>query len=81
MGNATSRFDYDTSRMAEDMVLKGWSEAALARAANLPRVRIGRFFNGAHQTPATAKAIADALEQPLERYLLRVARPDEAVSA
>lgn len=43
----------------------------LARIARRSDSTIGRFMKGTRQTARVAKDIADALEQPLDRYLLK----------
>lgn len=44
--------------------------ADLARAANISSSTAHRFLTESVQTPHTAKKIADALEQPLARYVI-----------
>lgn len=67
------RFDFNAALMARDMVLLGWNETQLARAAEVSAMTVGRFFSGQHRTPQTARKLAAALNQPLERYLVESA--------
>lgn len=61
---------YDVVAMQQDMFTKGWLVADLANKAQISHMTIRRFFDGIHQTPRAAKSIADALGQPMRRYLL-----------
>ncbi len=68
MGN-THRFDIVL--LAEDIALRGWLPADLARKAEVSHMAVYRFLDGRHQTPRTAKKLADALGYSVRRYLIR----------
>jgi transcriptional regulator with XRE-family HTH domain len=55
--------------LARDLEAKGWNGRDLAHHAGIGRATIYRFLGGSIRTPKTLKKIADALEQPTERYL------------
>lgn len=61
---------FDVAAMQHDMFAKGWLVADLAKQARISHMTIRRFFDGIHQTPRAAKSIADALGQPMRKYLL-----------
>lgn len=64
-----SRTPYDTDRMREDLLERGWNDAALAARARVARSSVSRFMAGASQAPAMAKRLARALGKPLRRYV------------
>jgi transcriptional regulator with XRE-family HTH domain len=65
---ATIRFNHH--RMAEDIALKGWTPADVARRAGVADMTVYRFLNGTHQTAPTAKKLARALGRSVRRYLI-----------
>ena len=62
--------DFNVVLMQRDMVTKGWEPTDLADRVRCHKSTISRFFSGEHRTAKTAKKIAKALGQPLERYIL-----------
>ncbi len=66
----TPKASFNVQLMADDMALKGWTRAELARRARVADMTVIRFFRGEGQTAPTAKKIADALGRPLKRYLV-----------
>lgn len=54
-----------TLEIARRRVERGWDKSGLARAAKINHSLISRAEQGKGVSPATAKAIADALESPV----------------
>lgn len=53
--------------LLDEMDKRGWSQADLARSADLNRAVINKLLNGhANPRPATLEAIARALKNPVE---------------
>ena len=65
-----TRANYDIDRLAEDMTLKGWRAAELARRAGVSKMTTSRVFSGTATTPTMAK-LAGALGYSLRRYYVR----------
>lgn len=61
---------FDTSRMRDDIALRGWQPADLADRAGVARSTVGRFLSGEFQTARTAKKLAKALGYSIRRYLI-----------
>lgn len=61
---------YNVQRIAEDMAVKGWTKADLARRADVADMTVIRFLAGRHQTPPVAKKIAAALGRSVRHYLI-----------
>lgn len=61
---------FDVQRMAEDMVIKGWTKLDLANRAGLSDMSVIRFLRGEQQTAKTAKKLAEALGYSVRRYLI-----------
>lgn len=61
---------FDTRRLREDMVLRGWNKVDLAKRAGVDDMTITRFLNRKHQTAKSAYKIADALGYPVSRYII-----------
>jgi transcriptional regulator with XRE-family HTH domain len=70
------RIQFNTQRMAEDMVLKGWNKLELANRAGVADMTVIRFLRGESQTASTAKKLAKALGYSIRRYL--ISAPEEA---
>ena len=64
---------YDIDRLAEDMAVKGWRAAELARRAGVSKMTTSRVFAGAPSAPTMAK-LAGALGYSVRRYLLSARR-------
>ena len=58
--------------MAEDMAAAGWTKLELARRAKVADFTVTRFLRGEQQSAPTAKKLAKALGQSVERYLIRL---------
>jgi transcriptional regulator with XRE-family HTH domain len=56
--------------MQEDMFLKGWLPTDLAKRARISDMTVSRFLRGKVQTAPTAKKLARALGQSVQRYLI-----------
>ena len=65
---------FDIHRLTEDMALKGWMAADLARAAAVSTSAVSLFLNRKHQTPKMAAKLASALGHPIRRYLKTTTR-------
>lgn len=65
------RVRFNTDRMATDAAAKGWNNSRLAEASGVSAMTVGRFMSGEHQTPPTAKKLADALGFNLARYIVK----------
>jgi lambda repressor-like predicted transcriptional regulator len=72
MGTQQPKPEFDAAKVVGDMVAKGWETKDLAQAAKKSPMTIRRFLKSEIQTTKTATAIASALGQPVERYLLDV---------
>jgi plasmid maintenance system antidote protein VapI len=65
---------WDVRLMADDMAVKGWHVADMARASGLSYKTVQRFLDGTVQTAKTAGKLAAALGRTTtRRYLRRVA--------
>jgi ribosome-binding protein aMBF1 (putative translation factor) len=63
---------FDVALMQDDMDELGWIPADLARKASTSHVNVHRFFHGrGARTARMAKKLADALGQPLRRYIVK----------
>ena len=67
---ATAR-KFNAQLVADDMTLRGWLPVDLARHADVADMTVYRFLKGQSQTARTAKKLAEALGQTVERYMLR----------
>lgn len=65
-----ARVRYNVALIQEDMAVKGWLPVHLATGSGLSQMTIGRFLSGETQTAPSAKKIADALGQPVRRYIV-----------
>jgi transcriptional regulator with XRE-family HTH domain len=72
---ATPTVRFNGQLMAEDCALKGWTKSELAERAEVSDMTVIRFLRGQNQTGKTAKALAEALGQSPERYLVSAATP------
>jgi transcriptional regulator with XRE-family HTH domain len=70
----------NVQRFVEDMALRGWNNADLARAADVAVNTVSRFMRGEIQTAKTANKLAIALGASVKRYLI-TAQSRERVSA
>ena len=62
---------YDVVRIQRERVLKGWTKAKLAEVIGKDPSTISLIENGnIDGTPATIKAIAEALAIPMEELLI-----------
>lgn len=68
---------FNVERIVEDMTLREWNSAHLARAAGVSAMTITRFLRGEGQTAKTAGRIARALGHDVERYFSHVVAPDQ----
>lgn len=59
---------YNVPLLLDDMERKGWLATDLARKARVSDMTVTRFLRNEHQTPRTAKKLAGALGQKVERY-------------
>lgn len=80
MATLTPRVAFNTQLLAEDMAVKGLNKLELAQKAGVADMTVIRFLRGESQTGKTAKKLARALGQSVERYLIR-ADEKERVSA
>jgi transcriptional regulator with XRE-family HTH domain len=63
--------EFNAQLMSDDMALKGWTRAELARRAGVADMTVLRFFGGRQNlTPPTAKKLASALGRNIGRYLV-----------
>lgn len=60
---------YDVDRLVEDMALRGWPAAEVARRAGVSDMTVLRFLRGECQTTKTAVKVAKAMGYPVRRYL------------
>lgn len=65
------RARYRVSLIRYDMENRGWLAADLSRASKVPSATLTRFLTNKIQSPRTAKKIAEALDRPLSRYVIR----------
>jgi len=67
------RVRFDGQLMTEDAAAKGWGPRELARKTKpaIHQRTVYRFLANDVQTVPTATALAKALGQPVERYILR----------
>ena len=56
------RLQAKSMKIMQRRIEKGWDKISLAREANINQSLISRIESGGRTSPATAKAIADALE-------------------
>lgn len=68
---APGESSWNVALLTEDMKSRGWLKFDLARRARVSHMTVGRFLNGQRQTARTAKKLARALGQDVERYLIR----------
>lgn len=69
---------FDHCLMERDAAAKGWTGTRLAARAGLAQMTVSRFFRGQPVRPDSAKKLARALGQPIERYMVASA---EAVAS
>lgn len=65
---------YDVEKMLDDMALKGWLPADLARHAKVADMTVYRFLARKGQTAKTATKLAAALGYSVRRYLISAKR-------
>lgn len=65
-----ARVDFDHHLMAEDMAIKGWTRAELAREAGVADMTVYRFMRGEQKSSRTAKKLALALGYSIRRYMI-----------
>ena len=63
---------YDAALIRQDAGALGWDDSELAKRCRKNVGTISLFLGDGRQTPKTAKAIARALKQPVDRYLLPI---------
>ena len=82
-GRKTYRATYDGAKIARDMMRVGWTQRQLSVEAGISETAVSRLVNGRPVGPATALAVAKALEHPLARYqrVRAVADDDEDAKA
>ena len=56
--------------LERDAAREGLNGSNLARKARVSQMTVSRFFRGGTIKPGTAKKLARALKQPLERYIV-----------
>lgn len=61
---------YDVKLIATDCDARGWTQLDLARFAEISHWRVNTFLTGKSCSRKTARAIAMALGQPLDRYVI-----------
>ena len=69
------RVAFNTQLMAEDMARKGLNKLELAMKAGVADMTVIRFLRGESQTGKTAKKLARALGQKVDRYIVSAASP------
>ena len=65
------RVEFDTRKIVETMVARGWNGKDLARRCGLAPVTVSRFLRGRQASPRTAQRIAAELGQPLNTFIAR----------
>lgn len=74
------RARYNVTRLLEDMAIKGWTSAQLARASGCHPNTISSFLHGTIQSPKTAAKIAHALGYTPKRYYSHLATEEPIAS-
>ena len=62
---------YNTQRLDEERVLKGWTRRMLGRFAGVSENMVGQLLNHQVGTPVTAKKITEALGLKMSDILIR----------
>jgi transcriptional regulator with XRE-family HTH domain len=71
---------YNVDLFLQDMAVRGWRAADVARATGLSKNAVGRFLGRHVHSPKTAKKLAGALRKPISRYLPGAVEPSRASS-
>jgi transcriptional regulator with XRE-family HTH domain len=75
MARQWSGSPWNVALLEADRLAKGWNHSDLAAEAGVSVSSVTRFVGGEVQTPGMAKKLADALGQPLRRYVAVESRP------
>lgn len=59
----------DRAAIIHDMALRGWTQRELARRARVSEMRVSRVLTGQSSPQGVAAALAEALGQPVSRYV------------
>ena len=71
MSRRSKRSPWNVALMDADRLSKGMSFSDVAAEAGVSVASVTRFFKGKYRAPGMAKKIAVALEQDLDRYVIR----------
>jgi transcriptional regulator with XRE-family HTH domain len=77
----THKVRFDGVLMSADIAAKGWQPADLAERTEVARSSVSRFLSGESQTARMAKKFAQALGQPVRRYVISADGGQEIESA
>ena len=62
---------FNGALMAADAASRGWSGSTLASKADVSQMTVSRLFRGVGNVrPETVAKLAEALDHPVERYIL-----------
>lgn len=61
---------FDTQRLAADMVARGWMKSDLAAKAKVSPMTVTRFLRGEFQTAKVAAKLSKALGYSIRRYIV-----------